>query len=70
MDEPKKRSTKIFLAVPIVGGLLVALLIAFAGGYLVRWGCAPVPTGTQQAATPQEEQAEEGPTVWTCSMHP
>jgi len=62
----------------VVVGAGVAL--AFAVGYLVRWGCAPAapaavgpreaaPAGAEATAA-HEAHVPSEPTIWTCAMHP
>ncbi|MGB2795768.1 MAG: efflux RND transporter periplasmic adaptor subunit, partial [Phycisphaerae bacterium] len=47
-----------------------AVALAFGGGYLVRWGCAPAPSAPATTDSAATEHATPEPTVWTCSMHP
>jgi len=57
-------------------GVVTAIALAFAVGYLVRWGCAPAqhpaeaPSAPAKGVSAAEEHAHAEPTVWTCSMHP
>jgi len=50
-------------------GLAAAVVVAFAAGYLVRWGCAPA-VSPETPVSQQVEQAALQATIWTCAMHP
>ncbi len=53
------------------GTVIAVTVVAFALGYVVRWGCAPAVTGKAVASASDDKDADKAAkVVWTCSMHP
>jgi len=51
--------------------VIAVTVVAFALGYVVRWGCAPAVKGTATASASDKKDADDASAVkWTCSMHP
>ncbi len=67
MAEPvPKRARAVLKRLGLAAGAVVAVALAFAAGYAVRWGGRPATPVV--AGGPSEADAPS--TTWTCSMHP
>jgi Cu(I)/Ag(I) efflux system membrane fusion protein len=72
-ENPTRVASTVLKWVAVAAGVA----LAFAAGFLVRWGCAPAAVGPREAApagaeatAAHEAHVPSEPTVWTCSMHP
>ena len=68
MDAPNRHARPRPWAAVNRAAVATAVVVAFAGGYAVRWAFSPAPPVASNGQPGRA--AAERPAVWTCSMHP